>query len=443
MRCKAIFLSGIVLLFARESVSKVLFLVPDTAFDQPPRSVSLVGNFNSWNSESNKLQHVLDSWTTELDLNDGRYYYKFYLVSADGSTHWMLDPTHPYLADNGQGGANNVVDVQNGEFVAPRQGMEHFIFFRPEVKGVDLAGDFNDWRLGQFPLYDDPSGGSGQWHCWVELRRPLTYKFVADGIWHPDYGQRGPGTSVPDGFGEINSYRAAADPDPPESAAISDIVMAGNAALLDRIKAYEQEGDYSRAITLARQVAAENERLRGAADPIRQAALSEEARIHKRWAKFDRAAAALRTLAALDDDTSATRTAVWELSAYYTFIAGAPAETRRITEQALARMPHGTEYVKLAARHLEAAYTERDFEQVTIEADHWLELLPPPEGREPAYACQITEILLFKANAQRRLGQLPEARATSEDLIAMHPYPNSQNVAKAREIIEAIADVVK
>jgi tetratricopeptide (TPR) repeat protein len=439
MRWKVILTCGIIFLFARDSFSKVQFIIPDSSFDQPPSSVSVVGTFNSWNLQANRLKHVLDAWTAELELKDGRYYYKYCFVDSGGNTHWMLDPLQPYLADNGIGGANNVLDVQKGEYIEPKDGMQHLFDYQADAKKVELAGDFNDWRQGQFPLYRDPH--EARWHCWIELQRPFTYKFVADGIWEHCLTIADPKARVPDGFGTHNSYCAAPDPDPPETAATTDVVKAGDSQLIERIKTYERQGDYPRAITLARLVAAENERERGPADPIRQAALFEEARIHKRWAKFDRAAAAFQKLADMDIDTTVTRRAVWELSGYYTFTAGTPAETRRVTERALKRMPYGTEYVKLAARHLEATYTERQYGQVVIEADYWLKLLPPPEGREAAYACQLSEILLFKAYAQRYQGQPKAALATCEELIRIHPFADSQNVLRAKEIVRSITEV--
>ena len=64
-----------------------------------------------------------------------------------------------------------------------------FRFFRPNVRRVDLIGEFNDWRVGQLPMRPD---GSGYWTGVLNLP-PGTYRFryCVDGQYFCDFAAFG------------------------------------------------------------------------------------------------------------------------------------------------------------------------------------------------------------------------------------------------------------
>jgi 1,4-alpha-glucan branching enzyme len=57
-------------------------------------------------------------------------------------------------------------------------------FFDPEAGKVNVAGNFNDWRLDATPLKDM---GAGNWAVRLRLRSgQYEYRFVVDGRWRED-----------------------------------------------------------------------------------------------------------------------------------------------------------------------------------------------------------------------------------------------------------------
>jgi len=64
-----------------------------------------------------------------------------------------------------------------------------FKFFRPAASNVQLAGEFNNWRLDELPLN---LGADGWWRAEV-LLPPGTYRFRywADGCWFTDFAAFG------------------------------------------------------------------------------------------------------------------------------------------------------------------------------------------------------------------------------------------------------------
>lgn len=68
-------------------------------------------------------------------------------------------------------------------------GWVEFEFFRPGVSSVFVAGDFNNWHVGELQMV--PAGG-GHWRARVQLP-PGEYRFryCADGEWFPDYAASG------------------------------------------------------------------------------------------------------------------------------------------------------------------------------------------------------------------------------------------------------------
>ena len=69
-------------------------------------------------------------------------------------------------------------------------GVVRFRFFRPDVKGVSLAGDFNDWRETGIAMQQDQE--QGWWVAEMQFE-PGEYRFryLADGRWYTDFASHG------------------------------------------------------------------------------------------------------------------------------------------------------------------------------------------------------------------------------------------------------------
>ena len=64
-----------------------------------------------------------------------------------------------------------------------------FRFFRPQATQVNLAGDFNNWRIGELPMQ---RGSDGYW--FARMRLPageFKFRYCADGEWFTDYAAFG------------------------------------------------------------------------------------------------------------------------------------------------------------------------------------------------------------------------------------------------------------
>ncbi len=73
------------------------------------KSVSIAGEFNSWDPQKNVLVNEMDIWKTELTLDAGNYQYQMVL---DGK--WMLDIQNPDSINNGSGGYNSLMKIREG-----------------------------------------------------------------------------------------------------------------------------------------------------------------------------------------------------------------------------------------------------------------------------------------------------------------------------------------
>ncbi|MFH2070456.1 MAG: isoamylase early set domain-containing protein [Elusimicrobiota bacterium] len=71
------------------------------------QTVSLAGDFNSWDIESTKLERQDGFWQTTISIPQGRYQYVFII---DGKT-WLPDPSAKNYVDSGYGTKNSVVDT--------------------------------------------------------------------------------------------------------------------------------------------------------------------------------------------------------------------------------------------------------------------------------------------------------------------------------------------
>lgn len=71
--------------------------------------VTIVGNFNGWNSQATELKKDAKGvWSVTLPLNQGKkYQYKFVV---DG--YWVADPDNPDTENNGSGSVNSVLVIK-------------------------------------------------------------------------------------------------------------------------------------------------------------------------------------------------------------------------------------------------------------------------------------------------------------------------------------------
>ncbi len=78
-------------------------------------SVSLVGDFNQWDTDATPMTRIGNSsaWSVTLPLRKGRHTYQFRAVDAEGEK-WFADPNAPAVPDGGFGRVNSVVLVGRG-----------------------------------------------------------------------------------------------------------------------------------------------------------------------------------------------------------------------------------------------------------------------------------------------------------------------------------------
>lgn len=75
------------------------------------QSVFIAGSFNGWNTQANPMsKNDAGVWTTTLSLPAGQTTYKFIV---DGE--WKTDPANPSLVEDGNGGSNSAVKVDDSQ----------------------------------------------------------------------------------------------------------------------------------------------------------------------------------------------------------------------------------------------------------------------------------------------------------------------------------------
>ena len=64
-----------------------------------------------------------------------------------------------------------------------------FSFFRPEAEKVSVAGDFNNWKIGDIELCKCKNG---YWRTKVKIPAgEYKFRYCADGQWFTDYAANG------------------------------------------------------------------------------------------------------------------------------------------------------------------------------------------------------------------------------------------------------------
>jgi cyclomaltodextrinase len=170
---------------------------------------------NGWDTGANPMQDNDGDgvWETTLNLDPGRYEYKF-VVNGD---QWFTDDFAMDESPDGFGGHNAVVIVKDKPLIlgpggnvppkgqAPTEGLHEVTFrYKPagKVNKVTLAGTFNDWNADKTAMTGPDKNGEYT----VTLLLPAgdyQYKFVADGNWITDRAHADSFTD--DGFGGQNS----------------------------------------------------------------------------------------------------------------------------------------------------------------------------------------------------------------------------------------------
>jgi len=459
--------------------AEIEFTFPQNALTTQPAAVFVAGSFNDWNTAATPMALAGTTWTARLQLPDGRHFYKFVWRDRRGQTNWMNDPTNPFMADNGSHGANNFMDVRGGVRVVVPDGLEAFEWppsptrwavahagerswltpvtvgmYPPQPrkaseKWVGVAGDFNDWRLGQFSLVrcrDDV------WRAFIPIRRPFSYKIIAEGRWYYDRGNdplpaielSGPGgaprpippkaiSHVPDGYGRFNAYREQPVVTSPALAVIDRPVFPGNPRDLDEISSCAKSCDYGRAVALARKVREVNAEASGATATLVLQALALEAQIHRRWARLDEAVPCWQAIMASDRDTTMTRQAAQELAAYHLYVTNDYRAARTVCEWAMKRMRASPEAVAIFTKYAASTLGEHRYVETLATVETTLGFLPPPDGKNKDYACAITEVWLVKGYCHFHLKQWDKAREAFHKVIEIHPWSDSQNVQKAQK----------
>jgi len=430
---------AIIVLFAAVAAgtarAAVTFELSHDRMTTQPAAVFVAGSFNNWSTSATEMAcDGTTAWRATVSLPDGRHFYKFVWVDAAGQRHTINDPASPFLSDDGSNGANNFVDVLNGERVALTTGLEKFEWTAPTAKWVSVAGDFNSWLVGQFQLARQ---SDGKWIACLPLRRPLAYKFIIDGLWKIDADAKV--EKVPNGFGAYNSFRPAAVVSSPADVMIKRTVAAGDTHELDLVTSHAASGEYGQAIALARKIAEVNAAASGTTAPLVLRALDLEAAAHKRWNRLDDAAQCWLRLAESDADTSETFRAIAELAAYYFYVHPDNKLARRVNEIAIARAPNNVELIRAVVHLINLNLREGRVDDAVSVADRALAKLPDPSGQSKEYAGELSELWFMKAAAHNRLRQLDKARAAFQKAIEVSPSPDSQNAQRAREWLEKIA----
>jgi len=94
------------ILIKRSAKQKVVFSF--NPGDLEISSLQIRGSFNAWNKEANTFREEDDTYETDLILKPGTYEY---LLIINGKE--QLDPTNPVSAENGQGGKNSILKIDD------------------------------------------------------------------------------------------------------------------------------------------------------------------------------------------------------------------------------------------------------------------------------------------------------------------------------------------
>lgn len=82
---------------------KIRFILENSKADR----VILTGDFTGWNKNGMKMRKYRNGiWKASLELNSGRYEYKFIV-----DDQWIIDPNNQNITDSSVGTQNSVIEV--------------------------------------------------------------------------------------------------------------------------------------------------------------------------------------------------------------------------------------------------------------------------------------------------------------------------------------------
>ena len=104
------------LFFSMLSIISILYSVEITESgvlfeyeDENAQSVFLVGSMNNWNTTATPMEKFDNGlWKIVLKLEPGKHSYKFMVDDS-----WHLDQDNPNFVDDGYGGSNSVIEIDN------------------------------------------------------------------------------------------------------------------------------------------------------------------------------------------------------------------------------------------------------------------------------------------------------------------------------------------
>lgn len=98
----------------------------------------LAGSFNNWDPQALEMKNVNGYWVVALDLNPGKYQYKYVFI-INGNQTWQEDPNAPGYVPDGYGGKNGMFEIveENGKLIisAPEE--------TTSESSVGLKGKYN------------------------------------------------------------------------------------------------------------------------------------------------------------------------------------------------------------------------------------------------------------------------------------------------------------
>ncbi len=105
------------------------------------KSVSVAGEFNSWNNTQHPLKLGADgrTWTATVPLTPGAYQYKF----VEDGTRWILDPSNPKKKPDGQGNTNSYLVILPDDFAVNPASDSDGVVTRSVLAHRNVAPDLN------------------------------------------------------------------------------------------------------------------------------------------------------------------------------------------------------------------------------------------------------------------------------------------------------------
>jgi len=410
---------AVLLVLSCPALGETVFELASGAATFPLDQAFVAGSFNDWSTTATPMALEGGTWRARVALPDGRHYYKFVCRDVAGSVRWLTDPRNDCMADDGHGGANSIVDVGSGAYGRDLPPLEYFeVTAPPKTKWVNVAGDFNDWRQGQFNMLKVERT---KWRAFIEASRPLTFKYIIDGMWQAR-PERSIDILMPDGVGGLNCLRKPLVWPVPVEQTSGQVVTPGDSRALEAAESLARKREFGKAVGLARKIVEVN----GAGSPIGLRALEMEADLHKRTGAIWLARDCWTRLVALDIDSTPALHAAAELAAYHTYQTRRYDEARALAMQRLERAKNPIESMKAAAQVAEALRWGKRREEAVAFLDANIQKFPPPTIGSIEYASAYSDLWLIKAHTLYELGKRDEARLAYENVIRSSLWPDSQ-----------------